>query len=113
MTQGDTVSWGRTGLGLELKSLGSPSRAYCVTAGEGLETRSWRPEMHRCALGKAGPVNKRQRSKHTTLPSKAALQSHYQSFKALNVSTFILRVGVGGLEPRAPSLYSGITALVS
>ena len=66
-TQGNTVSWGPTGPGLELRSLNSPPRACYLIALVGLETRFWRPEPYNCALGKAESMNKRQQTKPTNL----------------------------------------------
>lgn len=82
MTQWNTVSWGQTGPGRELRSLNSPSRASYSKAVMGIETRSWRPELQNCASRKAKPVNERQQdrqtNKQTTIPSKPILQSQYQ-----------------------------------
>lgn len=63
MTQWNTVSWGQTGPGRELRSLNSPSRASYSKAVVGTESRSQRPELQNTAPRKAKPVSERQQDR--------------------------------------------------
>lgn len=78
MTQWNTVSWGQTGPGRELRSLNSPSRASYSKAVVGTESRSQRPELQNTAPRKAKPVSERQQDRQTTIPSKPILQLPYR-----------------------------------